>query len=54
MGLFSAMSPIGTFRGIVNGQMDSETEGKMGRKFNSWTYKLTDTGTTKIYALMER
>ena len=48
MVLLSAMSPIGTFRGSDNGQMDGETEGQMGRTFDSWTYKLdTDTGTKK-------
>ena len=38
----SALSPIGTFRRINNGQMDGETEGHVGRKFDRGTYKPTD------------
>ena len=38
----SATSPIGTFRGINNGQMDGETEGQVGRKCYRGTYKPTD------------
>ena len=48
----SATSPIGTFMGINDGQMDSETEGQMGNKCDRWTHKptgrQTDIGTDKI------
>ena len=38
----SATSPIGTFRGIDDGQMDGETEGQVSRKCGRGTYKPTD------------
>ena len=38
----SAPSPIGTFRGIHDGQMDGETEGQVSRKCDGGTYKPTD------------
>ena len=38
----SATSPIGTFRGIDDGQMDGETEGQVSRKCDRGTYKPTD------------
>ena len=38
----SATSHIGTFSGLDQVQMDGETEGYMGRKCESGTYKPTD------------
>jgi hypothetical protein len=38
----SALSPIGTPRGIDDGQMDGETKGQVSRKCDRGTYKPTD------------
>ena len=38
----SAPSPIDTFRGIDDGQMDGETEGQVSRNCDRGTYKPTD------------
>ena len=38
----SAPSPIDTFMGIDDGQMDGETEGQVSSKYDRGTYKPTD------------
>ena len=43
----SPPSPIGTFRGIDDGQMEGETEGQVGRKCDRGTYKPTDRQTSR-------